>query len=431
MKPADYAALTRKHATSKIASFEDVATVASFGFRGEALSSLCEVASSFTVLTRQSGEAAATLLTFAHDGSLVKQQPAARAVGTTVSVGGLFARLPVRLREFTKGLTRQYSRLLTVLQGYAMILTGVRLVCSNESSAGKGGRAPPAARQTTIATPGSPEVRQNIAAVLGTKFLATLVPFEVVLSGEDGSEGGAARAVGFVSAAGTGVGRSNNDKQFLFINGRPVDVPKVARTLNEAWRAFEMRHKPAYILDLRLPAGTFDVNVNPDKREVFLTEEVTVLANLKEGLLRLWEPTRNTFSVQDQGVLPFAAAEAPARSATAGEAAHDSARPTAAASGNSSVEAVQAESTEEVPGSAGAAEASAVGSDDGTQRASTPAVRAPAVAPREGTARRAPQRMHADVGRAARASSGRLVPAVGLGSRAVKVRFAIAAGTGT
>ena len=48
--------------------------------------------------------------------------------------------------------------------------------------------------------------------------------------------------------AGTGVGRSNNDRQFVFINQRPVDIPKLTRTMNSVWRLHEMKHKPAYIL---------------------------------------------------------------------------------------------------------------------------------------------------------------------------------------
>ncbi len=72
--------------------------------------------------------------------------------------------------------------------------------------------------------------------------------------------------------AGTGVARANNDKQFLFLNGRPVDILKVTKAINEVWRQYEMKHKPAYILDLQLPAGSFDINVTPDKREVFLTK---------------------------------------------------------------------------------------------------------------------------------------------------------------
>ncbi len=78
------------------------------------------------------------------------------------------------------------------------------------------------------------------------------------------------RVSGFVSMAGTGIARSNNDKQFLFLNGRPVDIPKVSKTINEVWRMYEMKHKPAYVLDLQLPPGSFDVNVTPNKREVFL-----------------------------------------------------------------------------------------------------------------------------------------------------------------
>ena len=53
------------------------------------------------------------------------------------------------------------------------------------------------------------------------------------------------RVCGFVSKAGAGVGRSSNDRQFWFVNGRPVDVPKLVRVVNEVWRAYEMKHKPA------------------------------------------------------------------------------------------------------------------------------------------------------------------------------------------
>ena len=72
--------------------------------------------------------------------------------------------------------------------------------------------------------------------------------------------------------AGTGISRSNNDKQFLYINGRPVDIPKVTKAFNEVWRQYEMKHKPAYVVNLILRRGTFDINVTPDKREVLLTE---------------------------------------------------------------------------------------------------------------------------------------------------------------
>lgn len=55
---------------------------------------------------------------------------------------------------------------------------------------------------------------------------------------------------GLVSKAGAGVGRSDNDRQFFYLNGRPVDLPALARVVNEVWRCYEMKHKPAVFLNV-------------------------------------------------------------------------------------------------------------------------------------------------------------------------------------
>ena len=59
--------------------------------------------------------------------------------------------------------------------------------------------------------------------------------------------------------------------------------------MNTTWRLYEMKHKPAYILDLTLPSGSFDVNVTPDKRQVLLTDEKNILQSLENAIKKLWE----------------------------------------------------------------------------------------------------------------------------------------------
>ena len=93
--PASYEALTLKYHTSKLSAFDDLAGLATFGFRGEALSSLCAVAD-VSVVTRTAEQAAGVRLTYDPAGALASRAPAARAVGTTVAVRDLFKRLPVR-----------------------------------------------------------------------------------------------------------------------------------------------------------------------------------------------------------------------------------------------------------------------------------------------------------------------------------------------
>ncbi len=102
---------------------------------------------------------------------------------------------------------------------------------------------------------------------------------------------------GFISKVGVGVGRSDNDRQFVFCNGRPVDMPKVTKTLNEVWRKYEMKNKPAFIIDLKVSAGNFDVNLAPDKREVVIRHEFVIIDKLKEVVDQLYSPSRHTFSI--------------------------------------------------------------------------------------------------------------------------------------
>ncbi|EQC27813.1 hypothetical protein SDRG_14397 [Saprolegnia diclina VS20] len=284
---ADHDALALKHYTSKISAFEDLESIASFGFRGEALSSICQLASAFSVLTRTKDDELGTLLTYDHAGALVSSVKKARPVGTTVIVEDLFKPLAVRHKDFVKNIKRHYGKLLKTLQGYAIITANVQLSVIN--FAGKNN-----ARQAILSTQKNAGMGENLANIYGTKFFKSLLPVQTSVS--IGSE--SATITGFISRVGDGVGRSDNDRQFFYVNGRPVDLSTATKAVNEVWRQFEMKHKPACFIDFRLANGCFDVNVTPDKRETFIKEEVAVMEALREELLALYEPTRGTFQVQ-------------------------------------------------------------------------------------------------------------------------------------
>jgi DNA mismatch repair ATPase MutL len=70
---------------------------------------------------------------------------------------------------------------------------------------------------------------------------------------------------------------------------------RATRAINEAWRQFEMKHKPGFVICLEMKSGMFDINLTPDKRQVLLTHEQQAVAQLKEHLQKLWEPSRNVF----------------------------------------------------------------------------------------------------------------------------------------
>lgn len=199
---------------------------------------------------------------------------------------GLFvARVPasqplaVRHKDFHRNIKKHYAKLLRVLQAYAVSASNVKLCVSNAT--GK-----TAARQTVLSTQAHQSMGDNIASVFGSKFMRTLLAVEIDLTdacarvrakhkphkphltralrptavnlddsidsiggdksdnnsdddnddkdeGEDAMSGTqlekTRRVVGYVSKVGAGVGRSDNDRQFFFINSRPFDLPKVGR----------------------------------------------------------------------------------------------------------------------------------------------------------------------------------------------------------
>ncbi|KAL7682364.1 putative ribosomal protein S5 domain 2-type [Plasmopara halstedii] len=227
--------------------------------------------------------------------------------------------LPVRFKDFQRNIKRHYAKLLKVLQAYAVSSVNVKMCVFNIT--GKN-----ATRNVVLATQAQQTMGDNIANVFGTKFLRTLVRVDFMLNcslsdenerdyiadqvDSDEKHGLFASGIepklrrqerkveGYVSKVGAGVGRCDNDRLFCFINGRPFDLPKLIKTLNEVWRSYEMKQKPACILNFHLPFGDYDVNVTPDKRETFLKHEAEINEAFKTGLSKIYEPSRGVMTVQ-------------------------------------------------------------------------------------------------------------------------------------
>ncbi|ETV87569.1 hypothetical protein, variant [Aphanomyces astaci] len=153
-------------------------------------------------------------------------------------------------------------------------------------------------RQQVLSTEANHAVANNIANVFGSKFLKTLVAVDISLPFWPDIIDSAFHITGFVSKVGAGVGRSDNDRQFFYVNGRPVDLLNATKAVNEIWRQYEMKQKPACVLNFVVPPDAVDVNVTPDKRETFVRHESHIVECLKAGLTDLYEPSRGTFHVQ-------------------------------------------------------------------------------------------------------------------------------------
>ena len=133
-----------------------------------------------------------------------------------------------------------------------------------------------ATRRTAIAVQAPRSLRESASALFGHAFARSLeeVSFDL-RGGEDCS----LAVIGLMSRAGgfdaPGPRGGGGDRQFLFVNGRPIDAPRVSRCIGDVWRSVEgdRRGRPAFVLDIRVPPSAVDVNVSPDKRDVVLDDE--------------------------------------------------------------------------------------------------------------------------------------------------------------
>ena len=125
-----------KHHTSKLSTYDDLDRLNTFGFRGEAISSLCALAEVDIVTARACDGPKGTRLEFQTSGALKSQVVVASTKGTTVTVENIFKTLPVRRRELEKNIRREYQKVLNLLNAYACISVGTRFIVSNSVSKG-------------------------------------------------------------------------------------------------------------------------------------------------------------------------------------------------------------------------------------------------------------------------------------------------------
>ncbi|KAK4999732.1 ATP-binding mismatch repair protein [Elasticomyces elasticus] len=293
----DFDTIALKHYTSKLSNYDDLTLLETFGFRGEALSSLCAL-SKFHIVTAQGSDGPkGKKLEFEVSGKLKGTSVVAAQRGTTVAVENLFNNLPVRRRELEKNIKREYGKVLSILQAYACICTGVKLSVSNQMPKGK--------KVVVFSTKSNPTTKENITNVFGAKTLLALVELKLNLdmqpskghgtqsgkiwSSQDDSSSTQVQVVGHISRPAFGEGRQAPDRQMFFVNSRPCGLPQVAKAINEVYKSFNVTQSPFVFANLIMDTQAYDVNVSPDKRTILLHDQTALLDLLKLSLSRLFE----------------------------------------------------------------------------------------------------------------------------------------------
>ena len=231
-----------RHATSKIASFDDLESVVSFGFRGEALASIASVAR-LAITSRPMGATSAFRLKV-EGGQIDPPEPVSARVGTTVNVAELFFNTPAR-RRFLKSESTEYAHCLDAVRRLGLARNDIALQLTHN------GRA--VHRWPAQAWPA------RVAAVLGQEWVNAAMPIA--------ADGGVLALQGFVLKPNSSV--PNRDAQHLYVNGRWVRDKVVLHAIRDALR--DQMHggaAPGFVLKLTLDPRAVDVNVHPAKTEV-------------------------------------------------------------------------------------------------------------------------------------------------------------------
>lgn len=242
--PDDIMLAFSKHATSKIASDEDLFNIHTLGFRGEALSSIISI-SKLTCTTRTADFDTGTKVKC--ENSEVKQVETGCAVGTIMDIKDLFYNLPARLK-FLKSPNTEFSYIQELVQAIAL----AHPECSFELK--KNGK-------TMLKTAGQNNLLQTIKEVYSADVIANLK--EVLKT--DNLAG--LKISGYVSTP--DYTRSSKKSYHIYINSRTVKCPIFQKAIDTAYKSLIANGKYSFVvLNLEIPPSDVDVNVHPTKKEV-------------------------------------------------------------------------------------------------------------------------------------------------------------------
>ena len=274
--------LTR-HATSKLTAVEDLESMATFGFRGEALPSIASV-SRLRISSKSQDGPEAHFLEVRH-GDIVEEGPTAMIQGTRIEVRDLFANVPARLK-FMKSQATEVRRCQEVLERVAL----ARLDVAFKFSIGERGALRFVAGQNLLA---------RLAAIWPPAVTQALTPVEAEMHG--------CRVTGFAGLPHAGQARP--DRMLFYVNGRPVQDRVLLRAVRDAYKGRMLsREYPVAALFITVGPGEVDVNVHPAKTEVRFRDERLMFTLARTAVARaldLGAPSERMRSVLDHAAAPL------------------------------------------------------------------------------------------------------------------------------
>lgn len=289
MVEADARLAFERHATSKIRESDDLYSLTTFGFRGEALPSIAAVAEVELRTRTLDSETGTSIIIKAS--RIEQDEPCVCPVGSSFSVRNLFYNVPAR-RKFLKGNQTEFGHILNEVERVAIAHPEVAFELTHQG-------------EQVLSLPVSP-VKQRIVNLFGRKMNEALLPVEI--------ETAVVKISGFCSNLDNVKGKGA--KQFFFVNGRYMRHPYFHKAVLSAYENLVPEgDQPSYFLFLEVPADTIDVNIHPTKTEIKFEDEQVIwkilMAAVKETVGRFEEMPTIDFNTADMPDIPVYDASRP------------------------------------------------------------------------------------------------------------------------
>ncbi len=259
MDKADVELAFKSHATSKINQTDDLLNIKSYGFRGEALSSIASV-SKVTLKSRMSGDDLGNEIKI-EGGNVIGITETGSPAGTTVTVEDLFYNIPAR-KEFIKSSQSEYKAILDIVEAHAIANPKIGLTLINND-------------KTIYSLPKDHLIEDRVRAILGNDVNDKLIPifFEhphVEIYGFTGKPELASERRKF---------------QMIFVNKRAIENKSIAFAVKDAYSSLIPKNTyPPYVLFIDVQPNIVDVNVHPRKEEVKFSNEQLIFTSVKSAV---------------------------------------------------------------------------------------------------------------------------------------------------
>jgi DNA mismatch repair protein MutL len=285
MSPQNVERSLMRYATSKIKDIDDISSIHTFGFRGEALPSIKSV--SELIIESKSADEEVGFLVRAEGERIVEKRPQPRKKGTTVEVRRLFFNTPAR-RKFMKSESVEFRRIREVFNALALRNRDIHFTLFHNGS-------------LKFDAPPTHTLKMRVEQILGNNSISELMDFS--------DSYGRTKVEGVISKPANA--KSRRDFQFIFVNRRWIKSSLVGKAIYKGYGETLWGKHPRFAIELSVPQSEIDINVHPTKREVLFSKKRDIFESVFLSIKKKISDKKKLPELsKDRGFYPIGASKA-------------------------------------------------------------------------------------------------------------------------